>query len=228
MRKWLKRPFSLLLFFFLFSLFFSLGSACSSIRYTREQLKGADPSKDLAAASLLSQFDHLTAREISILGVRLGDNLKRVCALWGNPSSILGKTYIWKDEEGRYLTRILARKKSSPEPRQKESSSPSIPPFPSLATTRKNPHILKSFVVSRIDLFPTYRSYLHPKNRELFNSKRILSSQWRQRIFGTLGKLKRDGLRFFFFPKRGIQLIVLSHPLHQDGRFSVIFSLIDR
>ena len=213
-------------FFFLGIGYLSLFWGCPSTLYSRKELGGRDPHKDLVASPILSLLKTTRSTSLSVRGVRLNDNMKRVYQLWGKPSSILNYVYVWKDQKGNYLTRIIAQKKttqktnSSPHPSNKFSYR-----LPILKNT--NPKELKSLIVRQIDLFFGYKRYLHPKNRALLTPKKINLPTWRTKILGSKGMLKQDGIRqFFIYKKQHFRFLLIKTPLPKGYQLSIVFSLL--
>lgn len=192
-------------FFFYIGLCISLGLVCGCIPrplLNQTQLKGADPAFDLAATSQVRHMRSLPSTRVSVRGVRLLDPLARAFKVWGKAQKVKGRVYIWMNSKGVYTRRILLG-------RQKTKNS------------RKT-----RFVVRQIDVFSSYENQLHPHNTVFFASKKIRSSAWRGRIFGTYGKQKQESLKErFTFSKRGYSFLLFSPLLPLHKKIRAVFSL---
>lgn len=192
----------------------SVGLAgCPSVLYSRKELKGAAPERDLVAASVTGPLKQGSSLQFSVRGVRLMDPIKRVHALWGPPSVKRKDHHLWKDQRGRYLARIVLGRKMHRDSRDARGDD------------RKRP-IRWLYVVRQIDLFSHYLEKLHPRNRSLLQTSKIESVSWRTKTFGGPGRVQKDDLRrrYIYF-ERGFQMILFSKAYPLQKKVSSVFSL---
>lgn len=176
------------------------------IRLSSQQLHGADPSQDLVAGPVLHKLKRAPSPTMSVYGVRLLDSLQRATKLWGKPNRVTKRHYFWNSAKGRPRFRVLVGKQTY--------------------VLKKSSQVRSRVVIRQIDIFSTYRSQLHPANRDLLDPKRIESDSWRQKVFGSSGAMIQRSLDTrFVYPKWGYQLLLLSKLLPLQRKVNAIFTL---
>lgn len=175
------------------------GSGCSGGQLlNRSQLKGADPSYDLASTNILQRLRSTPSHNLSVRGVRLLDTIARAKKLWGPPTAVRGggRRYLWVDPKGAFQLRLLTFR------------------MPNLPGKR----------IRQIDVFSGYGKQLHPGNRALLDAENISSPSWRSRIFGIAGKtVKQPFDTRYHLP--GYRMIIFSKLLRLRQKKATAFTL---
>ncbi|MCB9638755.1 MAG: hypothetical protein H6727_07615 [Myxococcales bacterium] len=174
-------------------------SGCLPLR-TKEQLKGADPTWDLVAASVLSRVQKEPSGRFSVEGVRLGDPRSRVFALWGKPSRERDQRATWGSKDGEPLRSVRWV-------------------FPRGISKNVEP------IVREIDLFPAFVKLLHPDNRDLLSIK-IQDHAFRKKLFATTPITRHTRLaKRFLYIRRGWGVVIFSELLPSQKKIPYVVRL---